>query len=154
MSGIHIQRTVSVFKVSDHSRYRNFPYSSTFSSVFHQERLLHRNSDFHATQDNRGITQRTKRSPGKQPEAGTISLFFPSLDMHCLLCSHLDTDMCQHFVYLPIFIFQALTLNLVHLMTKEIKRTTSTLWCTCISLCLIQAKQEDSVFGGNSIQCT
>ncbi|XP_031175549.1 ectodysplasin-A isoform X2 [Sander lucioperca] len=34
----------------------------------HEEKLLHRNSDFHATEDNRGITQRAKRSPGKQPE--------------------------------------------------------------------------------------
>ncbi|KAF1384517.1 hypothetical protein PFLUV_G00121050 [Perca fluviatilis] len=34
----------------------------------HEEKLLHRNSEFHATEDNRGITQRAKRSPGKQPE--------------------------------------------------------------------------------------
>ncbi|XP_034546494.1 ectodysplasin-A isoform X3 [Notolabrus celidotus] len=34
----------------------------------HEEKLLHRNSDFHATEDHRGITQRAKRSPGKQPE--------------------------------------------------------------------------------------
>ncbi|TDH07769.1 hypothetical protein EPR50_G00109510 [Perca flavescens] len=34
----------------------------------HEEKLLHRNGEFHATEDNRGITQRAKRSPGKQPE--------------------------------------------------------------------------------------
>lgn len=40
--------------------------------VFHQEKLLQRNSEFHATLDNRGITQRAKRSPGKQPETGML----------------------------------------------------------------------------------
>ncbi|KAM4621634.1 ectodysplasin-A isoform 3-T3 [Polymixia lowei] len=34
-----------------------------------QEKLLHRHSDFHATEDNRGITQRAKRSPSKQPDS-------------------------------------------------------------------------------------
>lgn len=53
----------------------NLPCSLIFSSVFHQEKLLHRNSDFHATEDNRGITQRAKRSPGKQPETGMFFLY-------------------------------------------------------------------------------
>lgn len=38
-----------------------------------QERLLHRNNDFHTTEDTRGITQRAKRSVGKQPDTGMSS---------------------------------------------------------------------------------
>ncbi|XP_029918681.1 ectodysplasin-A isoform X4 [Myripristis murdjan] len=34
----------------------------------HEEKLLHRHSDFHATEDSRGITQRAKRSASKQPD--------------------------------------------------------------------------------------
>ncbi|KAK5897273.1 hypothetical protein CesoFtcFv8_010347 [Champsocephalus esox] len=37
-----------------------------------EEKLLQINSEFHATLDNRGITQRAKRSPGKQPETGAL----------------------------------------------------------------------------------
>lgn len=52
------------------------------SFVFHQERLLHRNSNFLATEDSRGITQRSKRSPGKQPETGTPLLLSSLFSSH------------------------------------------------------------------------
>ncbi|KAF7663775.1 hypothetical protein LDENG_00201650 [Lucifuga dentata] len=35
----------------------------------HEEKLLHRHSNFQSTEDNRGITQRAKRSPSKQTES-------------------------------------------------------------------------------------
>ncbi|XP_028272071.1 ectodysplasin-A isoform X2 [Parambassis ranga] len=37
----------------------------------HEDNILHRNSDIHVTEDNRGITQRAKRSPGREPETAT-----------------------------------------------------------------------------------
>lgn len=51
-------------------------------SGFFQEKLLHRNNDFHATEDTRGITQRSKRSPGKQPDTGMSSATVLSLLSH------------------------------------------------------------------------
>lgn len=49
---------------------------NVFLFVFHQEKLLHRNSEVHPPEDNRGITQRAKRSPGKQTETGTFDFGF------------------------------------------------------------------------------
>ncbi|XP_071381382.1 ectodysplasin-A isoform X1 [Centroberyx affinis] len=43
--------------------------SSSSRGEGHEEKLLHRHSDFHATEDSRGITQRAKRSPSKQPDS-------------------------------------------------------------------------------------
>lgn len=46
---------------------------------FFQEKLLHRNDDFHTTEDIRRITQRAKRSPGNQPDTGMSSIALLSL---------------------------------------------------------------------------
>lgn len=51
---------------------------------FFQEKLLHRNNDFHTTEDTRGITQRAKRSLGKQPDTG-MSPFAVMTFRYCIL---------------------------------------------------------------------
>lgn len=93
LAGINILRRGSVYQASGRLEFSAlwiFQYSLTFSFVFfcHQEKLLHRNSDFHATEDNRGITQRAKRSPGKQPETGTFVFFHHHLLLLCLFCPY------------------------------------------------------------------
>lgn len=69
-----------------------------FFLLFCQEKLLHRISDFHATEDNRGITQRSKRSPGKQPETGTrLFVGFIVVQLSRLSSSHLGAEaVCWH----------------------------------------------------------
>lgn len=57
---------------------------------FFQEKLLHRNNDFHTTEDTRGITQRAKRSPGKQPDTGMSSIPLLSLLVHFKLCNKIS----------------------------------------------------------------
>ncbi len=106
LAGIHIPRRVSLrVKRLEFSANASSPYSiNIFLSVFHQEKPLHRNSDFHATEDNRGITQRAKRSPSKQPETGMFffsvcffgreGIYHHSL-LLCLLSSHLDTEVVR-----------------------------------------------------------
>lgn len=140
----------------------NFPHIK-FSFVFHQERLLHRNSDFHATEDNRGITQRAKRSPGKQPETGTGLLHLS------LFSSHLDTDVVcwvSKFKFLP-FIFFRLKLQIKILLKnfKKHKHMFIALWCTCVSVffgyvignslvnCWATLSLTPCLFGGDLVQC-
>lgn len=139
-----------------------FQYSLTFSCALFQEKLPHRNSDFHATEDNWGITRRAKRSPGKQLETGMSSV----THLLCPLSLHLDTEVvCWHLrLYcLPFLIFQAHTPNLVHWMTRKALQTIA-LW-SCISfLFWICASQWPGwllsngfcnfyLFGGDWVQC-
>lgn len=102
-----------------------------FSFVFHQEKLLHRNSDFHATEDHRGITQRAKRSPGKQPETGMF-VFFMIIYYCCVFCLY---SLIQK-LYADTLALVSQVSPSVFVRTFSDKTTLQTiaLWCTCISL--------------------
>lgn len=56
---------------------------------FFQEKLLHRNNDFHTTEDTRGITQRAKRSLGKQPDTGMSYFVVLTLLLHLKTCNYI-----------------------------------------------------------------
>lgn len=56
---------------------------------FFQDKLLHRNNDFHTTEDTRGITQRAKRSVGRQPDTGMSSFTVLLLLLQLKTCSYI-----------------------------------------------------------------
>ncbi|XP_053179955.1 ectodysplasin-A isoform X2 [Scomber japonicus] len=70
LAGSDLADPAAVLSPGHHQRLDSGSSSSSSSrgGEGREERLLHRNSNFLATEDSRGITQRSKRSPGKQPE--------------------------------------------------------------------------------------
>lgn len=126
-----------------------FPDAVLFYALFFssQERLMHRNGGFHTTEDNRGITQRAKRSPAKQPDTGMSNSFWIYPHVMSLILMLWQRHMLILKLYCwTISIIRAVALNLVHLMNQP----EYALWCTCMCVTFMELSQ---LWGNGSCNC-